>query len=183
MLIGYARTSTVEQEAGLEAQERDLKALGCERVFSEQISAISLQRPQLDAALSFAREGDILVITKPDRLARSVHDLLNIVESAKNRKVGLRVISMGLDTTSPEGKLMLTMLGAIAEFERDIMLTRQREGIAKAKQEGRYKGRAPTVRAKIDQIKAMSANGMKKAQIARELGVGVRSVFRLLGEA
>ena len=183
MLVGYARTSTVEQDAGLEAQERDLKALGCERVFREQISAMALQRPQLDAALSFAREGDTLVITKPDRLARSVRDLLSIVETVKTKKVGLRVLSMGLDTTGPEGKLMLTVLGAVAEFERDIMLTRQREGIAKAKQEGRYKGRAPTVRAKIEQIKAMSAKGMKKAQIARELGVGVRSVFRLLGEA
>ena len=183
MLIGYARTSTVEQEAGLEAQERDLKALGCQRVFSEQVSSVATQRPQLDAALSFAREGDILVITKPDRLARSVRDLLNIVEGVKKKGVGLKVISMGLDTTSPEGKLMLTMLGAIAEFERDLMLTRQREGIAKAKFEGRYKGRAPTARAKVEEIKAMSANGMKKAQIARELGVGVRSVFRLLGEA
>ena len=183
MLVGYARTSTVEQDAGLEAQERDLKALGCERVFSEQISAMALQRPQLDAALSFAREGDTLVITKPDRLARSVRDLLNIVDGAKKKGVGLRVLSMGLDTTGAEGKLMLTMLGAIAEFERSIMLSRQMEGIAKAKREGRYKGRKPTARAKVDQIKAMSAKGMKKAQIARELGVGVRSVFRLLGEA
>ena len=78
---------------------------------------------------------------------------------------------------------MFRLCGVFAEFERSIMLSRQMEGIAKAKQEGRYKGRAPTVRAKIDQIKAMSAKGMKKAQIARELGVGVRSVFRLLGEA
>ena len=89
---------------------------------------------------------------------------------------------MGLDTTGPEGKLMLTVLGAVAEFEKDIMLTRQREGIAKAKKDGRYKGRAPTARAKADQMKAMSAQGLKKAVIARELGVGVRSVFRVLGE-
>lgn len=181
MLIGYSRTSTVEQEAGLEAQERDLKALGCQMIFSEQVSSVAVKRPQLDAALSFARDGDMLVITKPDRLARSVKDLLNIVESLKQKNVGLRVLSMGLDTTGPEGKLMLTVLGAVAEFERDIMLTRQREGIAKAKALGRYKGRAPTARAKVDQIRAMSAKGMKKAQIARELGVGVRSVFRLLG--
>jgi DNA invertase Pin-like site-specific DNA recombinase len=183
MLIGYARTSTVEQDAGLEAQERDLRALGCERVFSEQVSAIAVLRSQLEAALSFAREGDTLVITKPDRLARSVRDLLNIVETVKKKNVGLRVLSMGLDTTGPEGKLMLTVLGAVAEFERDIMLTRQREGIAKAKVDGRYKGRAPTARAKVEQVKALSASGMKKAQIARELGLGVRSVFRLLGKA
>ena len=182
MIIGYARTSTVEQEAGLEAQVRDLTSIGCHKVFSEQVSATASQRPQLEAALLYVREGDTLVVTKPDRLARSVRDLLAIVESLKAKKVGLRVLSMGLDTTGAEGKLMLTVLGAVAEFERDIMLTRQREGIAKAKKDGRYKGRAPTVRAQAEQIRAMSAKGMKKAVIARELGVGVRSVFRLLGE-
>ena len=182
MIIGYARTSTVEQEAGLEAQVRDLTSIGCHKVFSEQVSATASQRPQLEAALVYVREGDTLAVTKPDRLARSVRDLLAIVESLKAKKVGLRVLSMGLDTTGAEGKLMLTVLGAVAEFERDIMLTRQREGIAKAKKDGRYKGRAPTVRAQAEQIRAMSAKGMKKAVIARELGVGVRSVFRLLGE-
>lgn len=181
MLIGYSRTSTVEQEAGLEAQERDLKALGCQMIFSEQVSSVAIKRPQLDAALAFARDGDVLVITKPDRLARSVKDLLNIVESLKKKNVGLKVLSMGLDTTGPEGKLMLTVLGAVAEFERDIMLTRQREGIAKAKALGRYKGRKPTARAKEEQIRTLAAKGMKKAQIARELDVGVRSVFRVLG--
>ena len=182
MLIGYARTSTIEQDAGLEAQIRDLKALGCDRVFSEQVSALAAARPELEAAFSFAREGDTLVITKPDRLARSVSDLLAIVQNLKAKNVGLKVLSMGLDTAGPEGKLMLTVLGAVGEFERAIMLTRQREGIAKAKLEGRYRGRAPTARAKAEQIKAMAAKGMKKAQIARELGIGVRSVFRLLGD-
>jgi DNA invertase Pin-like site-specific DNA recombinase len=183
MLIGYARTSTIEQDAGLEAQERDLKVLGCEKIFREQVSAMAKERPQLQAAMSFARQWDTLVITKPDRLARSVRDLLSIVQTLKDKGVGIRVLSMGLNTQGPEGKLMLTVLGAVAEFERDIMLTRQREGIAKAKSEGRYKGRAPTARVKVDQMRAMVAKGMKKAAIARELGVGVRSVFRLLGEA
>lgn len=182
MIIGYARTSTTDQDAGLEAQIRDLQAIGCERIFSEQISATATVRQQLEAALSFAREGDTVAVTKPDRLARSVRDLLGIVGNLKTKQVGLRVLSMGLDTTGPEGKLMLTVLGAVAEFEKDIMLTRQREGIAKAKKDGRYKGRAPTARAKADQMKAMSAQGLKKAVIARELGVGVRSVFRVLGE-
>ena len=182
MIIGYARTSTTDQDAGLEAQIRDLQAIGCARIFSEQISATATVRQQLEAALSFAREGDTVAVTKPDRLARSVRDLLGIVGNLKTKQVGLRVLSMGLDTTGPEGKLMLTVLGAVAEFEKDIMLTRQREGIAKAKKDGRYKGRAPTARAKADQMKAMSAQGLKKAVIARELGVGVRSVFRVLGE-
>jgi DNA invertase Pin-like site-specific DNA recombinase len=180
MFVGYARTSTVDQEAGLEAQERDLKALGCERLFKEHVSALATERPKLREALSFVREGDTLVVTKPDRLARSVRDLLNTVEQLKGKKVALKVLSMGLDTSVPEGKLMLTVLGAVAEFERDIMLARQREGIAKAKKEGRYKGRAPTARAKADQICALAAKGYKKVAIAKELGVGLRSVFRTL---
>jgi DNA invertase Pin-like site-specific DNA recombinase len=182
MLIGYARTSTVEQDAGIEAQERDLRALGCERIFREQVSAMAPVRPQLEAALAFARDGDVLVITKPDRLARSVMNLLAIVETLKQKGVGLRVLSMGLDTTGPESRLMLTVLGAVAEFEVDLMRCRQREGIAKAKMDGKYKGRAPTARAKGEQIKAMAAKGIAKAQIARELDVGLRSVFRVLGE-
>jgi DNA invertase Pin-like site-specific DNA recombinase len=180
MLVGYARTSTIEQEAGLEAQERDLQALGCEKVFAEHVSALAYERPKLTEALAFVREGDTLVVTKPDRLARSVRDLLATVEDLKAKKVGLRVLSMGLDTSGPEGKLMLTVLGAVAEFERDIMLARQREGIAKAKKEGRYKGRAPTARAKADQIRLLAAKGYKKVAIAKELGVGLRSVFRTL---
>jgi DNA invertase Pin-like site-specific DNA recombinase len=180
MLVGYARTSTVEQEAGLEAQERDLLALGCEKVFSEHVSALAYERPKLKETLCFVREGDTLVVTKPDRLARSVRDLLGTVEELKDKKVGLRVLSMGLDTSGAEGKLMLTVLAAVAEFERDIMLARQREGIAKAKKEGRYRGRAPTARAKADEIKALSAQGLKKVEIARTLGIGLRSVFRVL---
>ncbi len=181
MLVGYARTSTVEQEAGLEAQERDLRALGCERLFKEHVSALAYERPQLQAALSFVRDGDVLMVTKPDRLARSVRNLLAIVEDLKTKGVGLKVLSMGLDTSGPEGKLMLTVLGSVAEFERDIMLARQREGIAKAKKEGRYKGRAPTARAKADQIKVLANAGVKKVEIAKRLRVGLRSVFRVLG--
>jgi DNA invertase Pin-like site-specific DNA recombinase len=180
MLVGYARTSTVEQEAGLEAQERDLRALGCEKLFKEHMSALATERPKLQEVLSFVREGDVLVVTKPDRLARSVRDLLNTVEELKSKKVALKVLSMGLDTSVPEGKLMLTVLGAVAEFERDIMLTRQREGIAKAKKEGRYRGRAPTARAKTNDIKLLAGQGLKKVEIARQLGIGLRSVFRVL---
>ncbi len=183
MLIGYARTSTVEQEAGLEAQDRDLKALGCQKVFSEHVSALASERPQLKAALAYVREGDTLIVTKPDRLARSVRNLLGVVEELKAKGVALKVLSMGLDTSVPEGKLMLTVLGAVAEFERDIMLARQREGIAKAKKEGRYRGRAPTARAKADQIKALASAGLKKVEIAKRLDVGLRSVFRVLGAA
>ena len=150
MHVGYARTSTVEQKAGFEAQKRDLLADGVERIFDEQVSSVG-ERKQLEVALDFVRDGDTLVVTKLDRLARSTIDLLKIVDRLDTKNVGLRILDFGggqIDTKSPNGKLMLTMFGAMAEFERDIMLERQREGIAKAKAEGKYKGRKPTARAK-----------------------------------
>jgi DNA invertase Pin-like site-specific DNA recombinase len=182
MLVGYARTSTLEQEAGLEAQERDLRAIGAEKVFLERVSSVA-RRQRLEAALEFVREGDVLVVTKPDRLARSVGDLLTIVGRLEAKGVGLRVLSMGgseVDTSTPTGRLMLTMLGAVAEFERALMLERQREGIAKAKADGRYKGRAPTARRKAEEVKRLRAEGLKPTEIAARLGIGRASVYRVL---
>jgi DNA invertase Pin-like site-specific DNA recombinase len=183
MLVGYARTSTVEQDAGLEAQQRDLKAAGCEKVFAEKVSLVAA-RQRLTQALDFVREGDVLVVAKPDRLARSTADLLGIVERLEGEGVGLIVLSMGgqqVDTRTATGKLMLTMLGAIATFERDLMLERQREGIAKAKAEGKYRGRAPTARRQADEVHRLRAEGMKPAAIAKSLGMGRASVYRIIG--
>jgi DNA invertase Pin-like site-specific DNA recombinase len=185
VLVGYARTSTLEQEAGLEAQERDLKAIGCDRVFTERVSSVA-RRSGLEAAIDFVRDGDVMVVTKPDRLARSVSDLLGIIAKLQVKGVGLRVLSMGgseVDTTTPTGRLMLTMLGAVAEFERALMLERQREGIAKAKDDGKYKGRAPTARRKAEEVRRLKAEGMKPTDIATHLGIGRASVYRVLGEA
>ncbi len=100
-------------------------------------------RPELEAALDFVREGDVFVVTKLDRLARSVANLLEIVARLERKGVTLRILNLGLDTSTPTGKLMLTVMGGVAEFERSMMLERQREGIAKAKGEGRYKGASP----------------------------------------
>lgn len=186
MFIGYARTSTADQEAGLEAQVRDLKAAGCEKVFAEKVSSVAAHRQQLAAALEFVREGDTLVVAKPDRLARSTADLLALVAQLEAKGVALLVLSMGgqaVDTRTPTGKLMLTLLGAVAEFERSLMLERQREGIAAAKAEGRYKGRAPTARAKGEAVLALHAEGVPVAEIARRLGIGVASAFRILRAA
>ena len=182
MIVGYARTSTLEQEAGLAAQERDLRAAGCERVFSERVSSVA-RRAQLEAALDFVRVGDTLAVTKLDRLARSVPDLLAIIARLEARGVALRVLSMGgseVDTRTPTGRLMLTMLGAVAEFERALMLERQREGIARAKAEGKYRGRKPTARAKAAEVRALRAEGLRPAEIARRLGIGRASVYRAL---
>lgn len=182
-IVGYARTSTVDQEAGLEAQHRDLAAAGCTKVFSEQVSSLAAQRPQLAAALDYVREGDTLVVAKPDRLARSTADLLAIAQRLKEKGVTLRVLSMQMDTSAPTGKLMLTMLGAVAEFERDLMLERQREGIAKAKAEGKYKGRIPTARRQAADVLRLKAEGKSPDAIGEALGISRSSVFRILREA
>lgn len=184
MLIGYARTSTTDQEAGFEAQIRDLTTLGIEKVFKEQVSSVG-QRDELANALEFVRDGDTLVVTKLDRLARSTRDLLKIVDQLKDKGVGLRILDFGggeIDTSSSNGMLILTMFGAMAQFEREIMLERQREGIAKAKAEGKYKGRKPTVRNRADEIKALKEEGMGATAIAKKLGVGRASVYRALDE-
>lgn len=181
-LVGYARTSTTDQKAGLEAQLRDLRAAGCEKIFHEELSALAMKRPELERVLDWVREGDTLIVTKPDRLARSTADLLAIASALEKKLVTLRILSMNVDTATPTGKLMLTILGGIAAFERDLMLERQREGIAKAKAEGKYKGRAPTARAKAGEVKALKAEGLTGDAIAERLGIGRASVFRILRE-
>lgn len=183
MLIGYARTSTEEQKAGIEAQLRDLKVAGVEKIFHEQISSRSMRRPQFEACMDYIRDGDILIVTKPDRLARSTYDLLNIAKALEEKKAGLIILSMGkdkLDTTTPTGKLMLTLLAAIAEFERDLMLERQREGIARAKNEGKYTGRKPSVGLKTEEVKTLLNQGMNKTEIARQLNMSRMTVYRIL---
>lgn len=183
VVVGYARTSTADQQAGLEGQERDLTAAGATKLFVEQVSSIG-RREQLDAALDYVRQGDVLVVTKLDRLARSTSDLLAIVTRLEAKGVALRVLAMGgggeLDTRSPTGRLMLTMLGAVAEFERALMLERQHEGIAKAKGEGRYKGRVPTARRRSGEVHRLASEGVRPTEIARRMGIGRSSVYRIL---
>jgi DNA invertase Pin-like site-specific DNA recombinase len=182
VIVGYCRTSTVEQKAGLEAQVTALQHAGCERFFAEQISSIA-KRPQLEAALAFVRDGDTLVVTRLDRLARSTQDLLSIVERLDQTGLGLRILDFAgsaIDSTKAVDKLLITVFAAFAEFERNLMLERQREGIAKAKAEGKYKGRAPTARSQADQIVSLAERGLTKAAIAEALGISPRSVFRVL---
>ena len=157
---------------------------GCDKVLSKQVSSVA-HRDALTQCLEFAREGDVLVVSKPDRLARSTAELLAIEADLSKRGVGVVVLSMGgerLDTRNPTSKLMLTILAGVATWEREIMLERQREGIAKAKAEGRYKGRKPTVALQVETIKVMRATGVKPAHIARQLGVARSSVYRMLGD-
>jgi DNA invertase Pin-like site-specific DNA recombinase len=178
--VGYGRTSTLEQQAGLDAQIRDLKAAGCEKLFSEQVSAVG-KRLQLEAALDFIREGDTLVVTKLDRLARSTQHLLEVADRVKAKSADLCILNLGADTSTATGRLMFTVIGAVGCFERELMLERQREGIAKAKAEKKYKGRKPTARARAAEITALKADGVRPVEIARRLGIGRASVYRVLG--
>lgn len=185
MLVGYARTSTAEQEAGLEAQEHVLHATGCTKIWAEQVSSVS-HREKLGQVLDYVREGDVLVVTRLDRLARSTADLLSIIASLEKKSVGLRVLDFGgseVDTKSPTGRMLLTMFAAVAQFEREIMLQRQKEGIAKAKAAGKYRGRAPTALVKRPDVERMFAAGLKPSAIATELSISRASVYRLLPDA
>jgi len=178
MRVGYARTSTIEQEAGFEAQVRDLKAAGCEKIFSEQVSSI-VARAQLEAAIDYIRDTDVLVVTKIDRLARSVRNLMDIVDRLKAKGAGLAILNMSLDTTTPTGELMLQVLGAVAQFERSMMLERQKEGIAKAQREGKMLGRRPNAFEKADEILQLLADGCTPSEVAQITGIGRSSVYRI----
>jgi DNA invertase Pin-like site-specific DNA recombinase len=181
MIVGYARTSTVEQEAGFEAQKRDLEAAACTKLFAEQLSSVDAHRPQLEAVLEFVREGDTLVVTKLDRLARSVSGFIKIVGDLERKKVSLRILALGLDTSTATGRLTLNIFSSVAQFEREIMLERQREGIAKAKAEGKYKGRRALPEAIADKVKVLKANGCGASEIAQTLKIGRATVYRVLG--
>jgi DNA invertase Pin-like site-specific DNA recombinase len=177
-LVGYGRVSTEDQN--LEIQIEQLETAGCKRIFREKISGVREDRPELQALLGYVREGDVMVVCKLDRVARSTRHLLEIIDQLAKKDVAFRALNISMDTATPTGKLMLTMLGAIAEFERAMMLERQAEGIARAKAAGKYKGRKPTARERANEILNLADHGVSKASIARQLGIGVASVYRVL---
>ena len=179
-VIGYARVSTNDQK--LEVQLDALGKMGVERVYQEKASGADGARVELAAMLDYVREGDTVVACKLDRLARSTKHLLEIVEKLTTKGVTLKILNIDLDTGTPTGKLMLTMLGAIATFEREMMLERQADGIAKAKEAGKYTGRKPTARAKSAEVMELLKQGKTKARVAAELGIGVASVYRIVKE-
>lgn len=177
-LIGYARVSSSDQDCSI--QEAALRGAGCTTIRTEKKSGTSRQgRTELDTVLEFLRKGDTLVVTRIDRLARSLFDLEGIVRDLQGRGVHLRALEQPVDTATPAGKAFLQMLGVFAEFETALRRERQMEGIAKAKAAGAYKGRKPSV--PTDTIKAMRDAGRSPTEIARELKVGRTSVYRALG--
>ena len=177
--VGYARVSTVDQDHTTQIER--LNEAGCDKLFSEQKSGITRSnRTALDECLSYMREGDSLVITKIDRLARSARDLHNIVHEMEDRSINLIVLDQAIDTSTPTGKAFLGMLATFAEFETNIRKERQLEGIAKAKQEGVYTGRKATAQAKRADVLALLEKGMSKPKIAKELGTSVASVYNVI---
>lgn len=178
--IGYARVSTEGQE--LTAQLEQLQSAGVDKVYKEKASGVKQDRPQLAAMLDHLREGDTVVVCKLDRIARSTKHLLEIVEGLEDKKVSFLVLNINLDTSTPTGKLMLSMLAAVGQFEREMMLERQREGIRLAKDAGAYKGRKPTAMAKAPKVLELVGQGKTKQVVADELGIGVASVYRIIKE-
>ena len=182
MLIGYARTSTVDQQAGFEAQLVELNAYGCERMYQEQVSAVAT-RTQLEAAIDMLRTDDKLVVTKLDRLARSVSHMGDLLEQIEAKGAGLVILSLGsetIDTSTATGKLILNMMVSVAQFEREMMKERQVEGIKRAKAEGKYKGRVPTAMNKADKVKALVDAGVGRVQIMEQLNMSKASYYRCL---
>ena len=182
MLIGYARTSTVDQQAGFEAQLVELKSYGCDRTYQEQVSAVAT-RNQLDSALDMLREGDKLVVTKLDRLARSVAHMGDILQQIEAKGAGLVILSLGserIDTTTATGKLIMNMMVSVAQFEREMMKERQIEGIKRAQAEGKYKGRVPTAMKQADKVKALVDAGVTRVQVQEQLGISKASYYRCL---
>jgi DNA invertase Pin-like site-specific DNA recombinase len=176
-LYGYARVSTTDQD--VEIQEAALRAAGCDVIRSEKLSGTSRNgRSELETLLQFVRTGDMLVVTRVDRLARSIGDLQDIVRELRAKGVGLKATEQPIDTSTAAGKAFLDMLGVFAEFETNLRRERQLEGIAKAKERKVYKGR----KARIDKaaVLTLKAEGLGGSEIAKRLGIGRTSVYRLL---
>ena len=178
--VAYIRVSTIEQN---ESRQREaIAGYKMDKIFIEKASGKNMERPQLQTMLEYIREGDTVFVTELSRLGRNTRDLLNIVQQIKDKGAEFQSIKEKIDTSSPSGKLQLTMLAAIAEFERDMIKERQAEGIAIAKREGKYKGRKPKEILNIAQIAEKHKLGVPLASLAREAGVSRPTLRKLLAE-
>jgi DNA invertase Pin-like site-specific DNA recombinase len=179
MTIGYARVSSDDQDCSI--QEEALRAAGCTTIRSEKHTGTTTAgRAELETIITFMRPGDTLMVTRIDRLARSVADLERIVARLREKGAHLRATEQPIDTSTPAGVAFLQMLGVFAQFETAIRRERQMEGIAKAKAAGVYKGRKRTV--PTDDVRQLRADGVRPAEIAKRLGIARASVYRALAE-
>jgi DNA invertase Pin-like site-specific DNA recombinase len=185
-IYGYARTSTVEQVAGLEDQVAKLKEAGCtdQTIYREQISSVKMEdRVEFSKVLNKLKNGDVLVFTSLSRVARSMLHMMDIEARVAAAGATIRILDMNVDTSTPNGRLTFNLFASIAQFERENMLERQKVGIAAAKAEGKYTGRVPTARAKADKVLKLHAKGLSKQDIAAAAGIGIASVYRILSDA
>jgi DNA invertase Pin-like site-specific DNA recombinase len=176
-IYGYARVSSIDQDLSL--QRAALKAAGATIIRAEKASGASRRgRSELETLLEFLRPGDTLIVTRIDRLARSLRDLKNIVHGLREKGVHLKATEQPIDTSTTAGKAFLSMLGVFAEFENNLRRERQLEGINAAKARGVYKGRKPSI--KSDDIRRLHREGLGATAIAKKLGVGRASVYRVV---
>lgn len=182
MKVAYIRVSTIEQNTA--RQEEAMKGMGIEKTFIEKASAKDTNRPQLLSMIDFIREGDVVYVESFSRLARSTEDLLNIVKSIQEKGATIISLKENFDLSTPTGKLMLTMMGAISTFEREVMLERQREGIAIAKAEGKYKGRRKIeiTPAFVEAYKKYMNRELTVTDAIKELGIKSRTTWYKLVE-
>lgn len=176
MRVGYARVSTTSQS--LDVQMAELSNAQCERIFQDKATGTNTNRPGLTELMEFVRDGDTVIISRLDRFARSLADLFGLLEQLTAKGVSFQCIHQSIDTGSSTGKLTLAILGAVAEFENDLRRERQREGIAKAKAAGVYKGRKAVIDA--ERVRQMAADGMKVSDIAKQIGCHRQTVYRVL---
>jgi DNA invertase Pin-like site-specific DNA recombinase len=190
---GYARTSTLDQKYGYSDQIAVLEKAGCDKVFAEQVSATDMAaRKEWAAMMAGLKAGDIVTITKIDRAARNIADMVAITQTLASIGASIRILDMNIDTNTPTGALMLNIFSSVAQFEKDQMLSRQRIGIEAAKlkdktlplAERTYRGAKPTARAKADAVMDLLASGKRtKEEVAKELGIGVASIYRIIKAA
>lgn len=181
MIIGYARVSTVEQN--IERQEVALQELGCEKIYIDKITGATLDRPQFNEMMNYVREGDTLIVSEYNRLSRSTMDLLTTIGILEEKGVIVKSMKEDFDTSTPHGKLILTIFAGLAEFERTLMKQRQAEGIERAKLAGKYKGRKPKEYDQVllkEVLSSLANNCMTVTEASKKLGVTRATVYNLL---
>lgn len=182
-IYGYARTSTLEQVAGLADQIAKLKGAGCtdQTIYREQISSVKMEdRVEFAKVLRALTAGDVLVFSSLSRAARSMIHMVEIEAAVARASATIRILDLAIDTATSSGRLTFNLFASIAQFERENMLERQKVGIAAAKQRGVYTGRAPTAQAKSSKVVSLNAKGLTKQEIADACSIGIASVYRIL---
>lgn len=178
-MVGYARVSTSDQDAALQIDA--LHDAGCERIFSDTASGANAARPQLAAAMAYLRQGDVMVVWKLDRLGRSMGHLVEVIGSLGKQGIGFRSLTEAIDATTPTGQLLFHMMGALAQFERDLIRERTRAGLKAAAARGRKGGRRPIITADIvDKAKILTGQGLSVREAAQRLRIGKSTLYNAL---